>query len=34
MVRMLDILSDYLQASGFQFQRLDGAMTRDERTRV
>eukprot|EP01119_Soliformovum_irregulare_P006887 TRINITY_DN1929_c1_g1_i2.p1 TRINITY_DN1929_c1_g1~~TRINITY_DN1929_c1_g1_i2.p1 ORF type:complete len:1376 (+),score=395.63 TRINITY_DN1929_c1_g1_i2:257-4129(+) len=33
MVRMLDILSDYLRGCGFQFQRLDGSMARDERQR-
>lgn len=31
MVRMLDILSDYLRIFGFQHQRLDGAMGRERR---
>ncbi|PRP87727.1 chromodomain-helicase-DNA-binding protein 1-like [Planoprotostelium fungivorum] len=31
MVRMLDIMSDYLYHKGWPFQRLDGGMSRDER---
>ncbi len=31
MVRMLDILADYLRLKGYQFQRLDGGMTSDKR---
>lgn len=31
MVRMLDILADYLRANGFTYQRLDGSMSRDKR---
>lgn len=31
MVRMLDILGDYLRAKGFLFQRLDGSMSRRQR---
>jgi chromodomain-helicase-DNA-binding protein 1 len=34
MVRMLDILSDYLKSQGFLFQRLDGSMSREQRQRV
>ncbi len=34
MVRMLDILADYLHGRGFAFQRLDGSMGRDARQRV
>jgi chromodomain-helicase-DNA-binding protein 1 len=34
MVRMLDILADYLTARGFHFQRLDGSLSRDDRQRV
>ena len=34
MVRMLDILSDYLKSQNFLFQRLDGSMTREQRQRV
>jgi len=31
MVRMLDILADYLRLAGFHFQRLDGSMPREAR---
>ena len=31
MVRMLDLLSEYLRLRGFQFQRLDGSMSRSAR---
>jgi chromodomain-helicase-DNA-binding protein 1 len=31
MVRMLNILSDYLRMKGFAYQRLDGSMKRRER---
>lgn len=31
MVRMLDILADYLQLRGLQFQRLDGTISSDKR---
>eukprot|EP01102_Stenamoeba_stenopodia_P021773 TRINITY_DN886_c0_g2_i1.p1 TRINITY_DN886_c0_g2~~TRINITY_DN886_c0_g2_i1.p1 ORF type:complete len:1502 (+),score=511.86 TRINITY_DN886_c0_g2_i1:313-4818(+) len=31
MVRMLNILADYLRYNGFSFQRLDGSMSRDKR---
>eukprot|EP01124_Arcella_intermedia_P027112 TRINITY_DN5241_c0_g1_i1.p1 TRINITY_DN5241_c0_g1~~TRINITY_DN5241_c0_g1_i1.p1 ORF type:complete len:1373 (+),score=407.42 TRINITY_DN5241_c0_g1_i1:532-4119(+) len=31
MVRMLDILNDYLKLKGFLFQRLDGSMSRKDR---
>jgi SNF2 family DNA or RNA helicase len=34
MVRMLDLLADYLRARGFLFQRLDGSCGRDDRQRV
>eukprot|EP00027_Filamoeba_sp_ATCC50430_P005766 CAMPEP_0168547732 /NCGR_PEP_ID=MMETSP0413-20121227/4191_1 /TAXON_ID=136452 /ORGANISM="Filamoeba nolandi, Strain NC-AS-23-1" /LENGTH=886 /DNA_ID=CAMNT_0008578001 /DNA_START=270 /DNA_END=2931 /DNA_ORIENTATION=+ len=34
MVRMLDILSDYLSGRGFQFQRLDGSMSSDQRQKA
>ena len=32
MVRMLDIISDYLKSKRYSFQRLDGSMGRQERT--
>jgi len=31
MVRMLDIMADYLRSQGFLFQRLDGSMSREHR---
>jgi len=31
MVKMLDILGDYLSLRGFSFQRLDGSVTSDKR---
>lgn len=31
MVRMLDILSEYLKLKGFIFQRLDGTMKKSDR---
>jgi len=34
MVRMLDILSEYLTCRGFQFQRLDGSMGREQRQKA
>eukprot|EP01114_Cavostelium_apophysatum_P010624 TRINITY_DN2458_c0_g1_i1.p1 TRINITY_DN2458_c0_g1~~TRINITY_DN2458_c0_g1_i1.p1 ORF type:complete len:1441 (+),score=525.32 TRINITY_DN2458_c0_g1_i1:182-4504(+) len=34
MVRMLDILSDYLTARGFHYQRLDGSMGHDLRKKA
>eukprot|EP01133_Synstelium_polycarpum_P017185 gene17185-20476_t len=34
MVRMLDILADYLKGRGFLFQRLDGSMGREKRSQA
>lgn len=34
MVRMLDILADYLKYRGFQFQRLDGSTGNEQRKRA
>lgn len=34
MVRMLNILSDYMRLKGFLFQRLDGSMSRDARQKA
>lgn len=31
MVKMLDILSDYLRLKGFFYQRLDGSMAKRDR---
>ena len=31
MVRMLDILAEYMKIQGFQFQRLDGSMAKEKR---